>query len=49
MIGEIKFRSISLFLINAKKVWDNVNKLREEGKLPIHDEDDLDENKSSSN
>lgn len=30
-------------LINAKKVWDNVNKLREEGKLPIHDEDDLDE------
>ena len=30
-------------LINAKKVWDNVNKLREEGKLPIQDEDDLDE------
>jgi hypothetical protein len=30
-------------LINTQKVWDNVNKLREEGKLPIHNEDDLDE------
>lgn len=30
-------------LINTKKVWAGVNKLREEGKLPIHDEDDLDE------
>lgn len=25
-------------LVNAKRVWDNLNRLREEGKLPIHDE-----------